>query len=317
MSKKFVTFKGQQIISFPVFRENYIKRNPDKIPVQGQYPDKPIRGKAEIGRLTIAFVIFCLIAVNILSASHTIPFIQGLYELGDVLEAVVGLSGFLAIEGFVVLLMTQNKRSKMMWAVIALGFFSALFANLYETFNIFTSGVDTVYWTTYVIAFLFGLFAPAGNLIGGEVLHSLSKERREQDDNLKLEYNTALALYKDSVQQIDLQFAEATSKFNTLVATQYKNYCKKNYKDLSDDDIYNIMEGLYDDYQESVQIVKAETEVSTNTDIKLSKRAKDLIPVLVASGYNKNNIPKAKYLKEAHGLNPVDASNVRKVFSTL
>lgn len=149
-----------------------------------------------------------LVAVNIVSGSHTIPTIA--YTIAsdsETIRTIVGVAGFLAIEFNMFVLMLLNLRSYLKWIVIALSLTAAIASNLYSTMGAFSAtGGDGF---TTIIGIVLGLFAPLANLAAGETFRNMFDEVAQRNSEAEARYQ------------------EALSNWDKVKRGQYTNYLKK------------------------------------------------------------------------------------------
>lgn len=280
---------GKSVLSYEAMLNRYAQLNPDKAP-----PDRP--EKPSVSMINLLALTIVVIAVNILSGAHTIPMIQNFYELPTILSYAIGFSGFIAIEGAMVLLMAQPQRSKLAYVVVFLAFSAALAANMYKTFEIFDANGDIF---AIMIAFLFGLFAPATNLVAGEVLHAMQTEYRESK-------NKNIAEYENLV-----------SQFNSQVQSNYRKYLNRiGIKSPEEQEM--IIAGYVDEINATIDVRKEEAkalpEPVENPIDSAKGTVKDLVEDWLASDVNPNDF-KLKQLADNYSVSVSTISNARKLYN--
>lgn len=291
--KDYLTYKGKKVMTLKAMRHRFNNAYPDKLPPQK--PDAP-----QVSLLNLVALAVIVVAVNVLSGAHTIPMIQEFYDLDPVVLTVIGFSGFLAIEGAMVLLMAQEQRSKLAWTVIVLAFLAALGSNTYKTFEVFNVSDGDVF--LIAIATLFGLFAPSANLVAGEVLHNMQltykKTKREAQDR----YNATVSRYHNEVQ------------------TYYRKYLTRiGIKEVEDQELIlaGYVEQLTQDAKEEKQIEKKK---EIQKQVKEKSENSTTIKKLLQKWSDESIDPNSYTLKELaqkYNVSIPTASKARKKFSEI
>lgn len=143
--------------------------------------DVPRREKgATTSWFKVVAMLIGLIAVNIVSGSHTIPTIaRTIASDSTAIQTIVGVAGFLAIEFNMFVLMLLNMDGWLKWAVIALSLLAAIASNLYSTMHAFSAAGGDEFTT--IIGVVLGLFAPLANLAAGETFRKMFDEVAEKN----------------------------------------------------------------------------------------------------------------------------------------
>lgn len=175
----------EKILSVKEFSEIYARRHPEQIPSRSK--------GSERNWFLLAVLFIALLAVNILSGAHTIPVIQSFYpdSVGNTLT-LIGVSGFIGIEGFMFLMMAREKRTIWAWLVIVFSFAAALAANLSKTLAVASDPL---------IGFLLGAFAPLSNLSGGEVFREERLRVKRENGENEREYQEKLGEYQRNMER--------------------------------------------------------------------------------------------------------------------
>lgn len=190
------------ILTLQDFSKAYNAQNPhDKVDIP-----KAIRWPVE----SIMPLIIGLIAVNVLSASHTAPVIsQSVPTPYFEIKVVVAIAGFLGVE-FLMFSANFVARSKISpWKrnlLVLLALAVAIVANVGSVVGTLSVQSDFV---SLVSGGLIGVFAPIANFVTGEML-------RDVLDQTKVERVEAQTTYKDALIQYDVK-----------MRTRYVNYLKR------------------------------------------------------------------------------------------
>lgn len=149
-----------------------------------------------------------LIAVNILSAAHTIPVIATTVST-DVIQVkiAVGVSAFFAVEFMMVIMMILNISHWLRYVVIGLALIVAIVANVVSTLQAVESGPYAA--GGWVVGIVLGLFAPLANLAAGEMLRSIIKQAA------------------DRVTLANTNYEQAVKDLDTKIRGQYTTYLKR------------------------------------------------------------------------------------------
>lgn len=257
------------ILSYKQYEQAYLRRNPDKAPLY-QKPDVNI--------WSYLALLAILTGVNFMSAAHTIPVLQKFFIVPPFVSAMVGVAGFLGIEGAILYLMARGQRGIWEYLVIILATIAAIVSNLYGTFeaidiNIVARGVSTV--SNEAIGFIgmvIGLFVPLVNIAAGEVFHKLNIERSLQ------------------VEQANKEYAIQLSELRSRVEGQYKRYLRKQgITDLATQEAY--LRGDEDEIISQVIADNPNTDITTPTSPSLNnpKTKAEEIAVTIIEERQKGN----------------------------
>lgn len=186
-----------QILSYNEFRRGWVAQRPNAVPKKDQ--------NATVSWLKIVSMSVALIAINIVSGSHTIPTVAATIKSDSaIIRSIVGVSGFLSIEFTLFLMMLIPVSSNVRRLVIFLALSAAIVANLYST----TQAIGVDGWTL-VVGIVIGLFGPLANVAFGEVFRHEFDRTAEQNSAIEAHYKEELV------------------KLDSTIRSQYTTYLKK------------------------------------------------------------------------------------------
>lgn len=253
---------SKKILSYSLYEQAYLRRNPDKAPVYNA-PD--------INLWSYLALLAILTGINLMSAAHTIPVLQQFFVVPPLVSSLVGVSGFLGIEGAILFLMARNRRGLWEYLVIILATVAAIVSNLFGTFeaidkNILSQGVTTVSNEALTfVGVVVGLFVPLVNIAAGEVFHKLQIERSQQVEQANKDYAVELSTLRSKVEG---QYKRYLKKMGiTDLATQEAYLRGDVEEDLSSDDLSQV---IADNPSESNQNFTSDVIISNNNS-NLSK----------------------------------------------
>lgn len=292
----YIVYNGKNVLTYESARHRFNTLNPHKIPAKEA--EKP-----SVNRWNLFIIAFILIAVNILSGGHTIPMITKFYDasINPLILSLIAVSGFLAIEGTMVALMAQPTRSKLAYTAIFFAFMSALSANLYKTYEVFTEGNTEITLVIGVIVLIFGIFAPVANLVIGEVLH-----------NMQLEYQGSK---KRNIQN----HLESVSSYVRDVQAYYKSYLSRiGIKDAEIQELF--IAGMIEELLSNQKIEALQEQVEEKVkQVNNSTSATPAVAKVVEHWLQNNVDPNAFSLREladTHDYSTATISNARKLYNS-
>ncbi len=185
-------------LQFSQYKKAWLAQRPDTIPKRNN--------SAKVAWVKLLFMGIALVAINIVSGSHTIPTVANTIHSASIeLRTIVGIAGFLSIEFTLFLMMIAPVPGNTRRLVIFLALLAAIVANLYSTTKAI-SGDDN--WTL-IVGVVLGLFGPLANVAFGEVF-------RHEFDSTAAANTEREKVYQDAV-----------SALNSTIRGQYTQYLKK------------------------------------------------------------------------------------------
>lgn len=184
------------ILAYNNFRQTWLTARPNAVPKK--------RAGAHVSRAKLIAMAIALVAINIVSGSHTIPTVAATIHSNDsTIQFIVGIAGFLSIEFTLFLMMLIPVSGKIRKLVVLLALSAAIVANLYST----TQAISNDYWTL-IVGVVIGLFGPLANVAFGEVF------RHEFDAT------------RQANEQVDSEYRQALTDLDNTIRAQYTRYLK-------------------------------------------------------------------------------------------
>lgn len=181
-----------KVLSFSEFSGPYDEQRENEI------PQKPTT--LSIRWYYLAPVIIAAVAINVLSTSHTMPFVaQFIDTTEDWVKKVVGLSGALSMEFMLITLMLVTYKSWFRWSAIILAFIGIMASNvimgaLAADKNFAQSITDPNIRNS--VGAVMGAFIAFANLSIGEVLRHLINSRDEDYEQKVIDWERDLSKYE-------------------------------------------------------------------------------------------------------------------------
>ena len=166
---------------------------------------------------TVVPLIVGLIAVNILSASHTAPVIaQSVPTNIEAIKIIVAIAAFIGVE-FLMVVANFIPPDKGSWArpiLILLGLAVAIVANVGSVVGTISVNGDVL---SLIAGILIGIFAPVANYTTGELLRKTLDRTKEEQRIAKEAYREELKAYDERLKQ--LYISRYLKKYNITDAT--------------------------------------------------------------------------------------------------
>jgi hypothetical protein len=272
-----------KVMTLQQYSQAYKVQNPhDKVDAPSE-----IRWPVE----SILPLIIGLVAVNILSASHTAPVIaQSVPTTIEGIKIAVGIAGFFGVE-FLMFSANFVARSKTGgWQrnlLILLALSVAIVANVGSVVGAIAIKDDIV---SLVSGGLIGIFAPIANFVTGEMLRKVLDQTKEERVKAKAEYKQALIDYDTKMRQ---RFVLYLKRQGITDATQILK--------LSSGEAVEVAE---------VAVPKPATIEPTTKDYSYPPRITELVDKLRANGDTELGY---KAIQEKYGVYPADISKAKQM----
>lgn len=158
---------------------------------------------------SIIGVVMALIAVNILSASHSVPVFTATVPTAlEGIKLIVAFAAFFGGEFFVFVLMLIPYQSWLRNILILLAVVVITIANIVSTSQALET--STLYGNAgTIVGYILGIFAPLANLGAGQILHHMRD------------------IYKTRTEKVDGDYQKALKDRDTIIRNAYTRYLTK------------------------------------------------------------------------------------------
>ncbi len=179
-----------KILNLAEYRHTWEQAHPHDVVVK--------RAPEGINWLAMVGVFISLLAVNFLSAAHTLPVVVQLVETDNQpIKIAVAFAAFLGLEFMMLVLVAFGKDGRLRTALIILALIATTVSNLASTFAALATseyGAGGV-----IVGIILGLFAPLANVGIGELYRQMTTKARNELTIVESEYQHALNVQDDKI----------------------------------------------------------------------------------------------------------------------